>query len=333
MINQPHLAVVIVTWNVRDMALDCLRSVFDDFGRSQVQGSVWVVDNASTDGTVGAIRAAFPPGDYPNLDVLTPGQNLGFARGNNLALRRIGFPDGDGLPDYVLLLNPDTYVVPGAFRALIDGMEATGAGLAGARLSYGDGSFQHGAFHVPGLMQLAIELFPMPGRLYESRLNGRYPRDWYAGGEPFEVGHPLGAAFMLRREAIRQTGLFDEQFELYCEEIDWAMRIRAAGWPVVCVPSAEIVHYLGQSSTQVRPRAIVSLWTSRLRLYRKHYGVLRNLLARWIMRIGLNRLIRATARDSSLRETERAAFVDAYREVLRRSRGRGAAGARGGDGG
>jgi N-acetylglucosaminyl-diphospho-decaprenol L-rhamnosyltransferase len=320
MVNQPHLAVIVVTWNVRDMALDCLRSLFDDLARTHAQGSVWVVDNASADGTVEAIRAAFSIAGTPNLMLLTPGENLGFAGANNLALRRIGFPDGGDLPDYVLLLNPDTYVKPNALQTLIHGMEQTGAGLAGARLSYGDGAFQHSAFAYPGLMQLIVELFPVAGRLYESRINGRYPREWYASGEPFEVGHPLGAAFMLRREAIRQTGLFDERFEMYCEEIDWAMRIRAAGWPVVCVPSAEIVHYVGQSSAQARPRTIVNLWTSRLVLYRKHYGTLKNLLARWIIRAGMNRLIKVTARDSALSEAERAALVDAYREVIRRSR-------------
>jgi N-acetylglucosaminyl-diphospho-decaprenol L-rhamnosyltransferase len=320
MVNQPHLAVIVVTWNVRDMALDCLHSLFDDFVRTRAQGSVWVVDNASTDGTAEAIRAAFSTADTPNLTLLTPGENLGFAGANNLALHRIGFPDGGDLPDYVLLLNPDTYVKTGALQALLDGMERTGAGLAGARLSYGNGAFQHSAFDYPGLMQLIVELFPLPGRLYESRINGRYPRKWYKGGEPFEVGYPLGAAFMLRQEAIQQTGLFDERFEMYCEEIDWAMRITAAGWPVVCVPSAEIVHYAGQSSAQAQPRTIVNLWTSRLLLYRKHYGTLKNLLARWIIRAGMNRLIKLTARDSTLSEAERAALVDAYREVIRRSR-------------
>jgi N-acetylglucosaminyl-diphospho-decaprenol L-rhamnosyltransferase len=203
---------------------------------------------------------------------------------------------------------------------LLDGMEQTGAGLAGAQLSYGDGAFQHSVFDYPGLAQLVVELFPVPGRLYESRINGRYPREWYEGGKPFEVGHPLGAAFMLRREAIQQTGLFDERFAMYCEEIDWAMRIRAAGWPVVCIPFAEIVHYAGQSSAQARPQTILNLWTSRLLLYHKHYGTLKNLLARWIIRAGVNRLIKVTARDSSLSEMERAALVDAYREVIRRSR-------------
>lgn len=318
--NEPRLAVVIVTWNVRDYIVGCLRSLYDDLARTRVQGEVWVVDNASTDGTVEAIREAFPPDAAPSLHLLEPGENLGFAAGNNAALRALGFPDGGDLPDFVLLLNPDTVVEPGALQALLDGMVQSDAGLAGARLVYGDGSFQHSAFEFPGLMQLAIELFPVPGRFYESRLNGRYPREWYAGGEPFEVGHPLGATFLLRREVIEQTGLFDERFELYCEEIDWAIRIHEAGWRAVCVPAAEVVHFGGVSTGQVRPQSVIRLWTARLQLYAKHYPPLKVLAAKWLIRAGMDRLIKQVARDSSLDDGYREAMVDAYREVIRRTR-------------
>ena len=312
--NPPRLAVVIVTWNVRDLVLACLRSLFDDLERAALPGEVWVVDNASSDGTAKAIRSHFP-----QVNLLEPGENLGFARGNNLALREIGFPEGADLPEYVLLLNPDTVIQPGALSALLEGMEATGAGLGGARLVYGDGSFQHSAFGFPGLAQLIIDLFPVPARLRESRINGRYPRSLYESGQPFDVDHPLGATFLLRREAIQQTGLFDEQFHLYCEEIDWAMRIHAAGWRVVCIPSAEVIHYEGQSTRQVQAQSIVNLWTARLRLYHKHYGPLKRWLAIRILRAGMNRLIQTTARDSSRSEELRRELVEAYREVLRRS--------------
>ncbi len=315
MSSTSQLAIVIVTWNVRALAVACLRSVFDDLARSGLDGPVWVVDNASTDGTAAAIREALPV-----AHVLEPGENLGFAGGNNFALRAMGFPDGADLPEYVLLLNPDTVVQPGTLRSLVDGMQATGAGLGGAQLAYGDGTFQHSAFEFPGLAQLVIDLFALPGRIAESRLNGRYPRAWYAHDEPFDVGHPLGATFTLRREAIQQTGLFDEQFHLYCEEIDWAMRIHDAGWRVVCIPAARVVHYAGQSTSQVRPQSVIDLWTARFQLYCKHYGPLKRIAAVWIVQAGMNRLIQRTARDSSRPDDERKALVDAYREVIRRSR-------------
>lgn len=315
MIGYPRLAIVIVTWNVRNLALDCLRSVYDDLARDDLQGEVWLVDNASADGTPDAIRRHFP-----QVKLLEPGENLGFAAGNNLALRAIGFPDGDELPELVLLLNPDTSVQPGALRALIDGLQTSGAGLAGARLIYGDGSFQHSAFAFPGLAQLIIDLFPVPGRLVESRINGRYPRSLYARQNPFEIDHPLGATFLLRREVIRQVGLLDESFYIYCEEIDWAMRIKAAGWKVVCVPQAEVIHYAGRSTGQVRPQSVINLWKARLRLYAKHYPRFKRALAALILRAGMNRHIKLTARDAAQSEEMREALVDAYREVIHLTR-------------
>ncbi len=312
---QERLAIVIVTWNVRDLVLDCLRSIFDDLSRSTLNGEVWVVDNDSADGTAEAVRE-----QYPQARLLEPGENLGFAKGNNYALRAVGFPEGEDLPDYVLLLNPDTIVQPGTLSSLIEGVKTTGAGLAGARLVYGDGSFQHSAFAFPGLMQLIIDLFPVPGRVRESRINGRYPRGLYADSEPFEVDHPLGATFLLRREVIQEVGMFDERFHLYCEEVDWAMRIKAAGWKAVCIPPAVVIHYGGQSTSQAKPQSVLNLWGARLRLYRKHYGAIKLALAKMIVRAGMNWQIKMIARDSSRDEDIRSALINVCWEVVRLTR-------------
>lgn len=309
------LAILIVTWNVRDLVLACLESVYQDLEREKLNGVVWVVDNASADGTAEAIRA-----QYPQAQLLEPGANLGFAGGNNLALRAMGFPKGSNTPPAVLLLNPDTLVRPSALSELLTcGLERPEVGVAGARLVYEDGSFQHSAFGFPGLAQLAIELLPLPGRLYESPLNGRYPQALYKSRKPFEVDHPLGATFLVRGEVIRQVGLMDEGFRMYCEEIDWAMRIRAAGWRAVCVPTAEVVHYGGQSTGQARPESVMNLWTSRLRLYHKHYGLLKNALARVIIRVGMRRLIRRTMHDTTLDTATRNTLVAAYEKVINAS--------------
>jgi hypothetical protein len=192
--------------------------------------------------------------------------------------------------------------------------------VGGAQLFYGDGSFQHSAFQLPGLMQIVFDLFPLPARLYDSRLNGRYPRSQYEGSQPFDVGHPLGATFTLRREAIQDTGLFDERFYLYCEEIDWAIRIHQAGWRVMCIPAAEVVHLAGQSTSQVRADSQVNLWRARLQLYRKHYPALKRWLAVQLVRAGLNARIKRVARDSSLSDEIGKQLVDAYRQILRLTR-------------
>jgi hypothetical protein len=191
------------------------------------------------------------------------------------------------------LLNPDTEVQPGAINTLLDVMRARpDAAIVTSRLSYGSGAFQHSAFHFPGLGQLYIDLFPVPGRLYESRLNGRYPRRQYAGSRPFEIDTPLGAAMLLRREAIEQVGLFDEDFALYCEEIDWAARFKEAGWKNLCAPSAHVVHHEGKSTSQVRVGSFVKLWTSRYRLHTKHPQFAPLGLARRIVIAGMKRKMR-----------------------------------------
>lgn len=313
------LAVVIVTWNVRDLVVDALRTLLADVGAHGPETQVWVVDNASADGTVEAIRDQFPSENFPQVHLIASEENLGFAGGNNLALRRLGFEnpsaDPDSLPRTVFLLNPDTRVQERAVRTLYDALfSAPKVGLVGARLAYEDGSFQHSAFRFPGVMQTALDLFPMP-RLYESALNGRYPRALYDGDRPFPVDHVLGATMMLRREVIRQVGLFDEQFFMYCEEIDWAMRIRRAGWEILCVPAARVTHLEGRSTRQIRPESVLNLWRSRFRLYHKHYSPLRVALIRAVVRLGMRRKIGQARRDGALTAAQRDALIAAYRAV------------------
>lgn len=296
-----ELAVIIVTWNVRDLALNAIDALLKDVEAHGPSTQVIVVDSASSDGSADAIAHAFP-----QVRVIASEENLGFGRANNLGLRALGFGQpGAALPDAVYLLNPDTLTQPGATRTLYDTLtQRPRAGLVGARLSYGDGSFQHAAFRFPGLRQLWVEFFPTPGRLIEGGFNGRYPRERYHGGIPFEVDFVLGATMMLRREVIEQTGMFDESFFMYCEEIDWAWRIHEAGWQVLCVPSAHVVHLGGQSSTQVRPRAFVHLWTSRLHLFDKHYPAWKTALARQMILLGL----RQKLRDPELSAELKAAY-------------------------
>ena len=289
------LAIVIVNWNVRDMLAACLHSVQSDLAHSRLSAQIWVVDNASTDGSVEMLRR-----DFPNIHLIASTENLGFAAGNNAALREMGFadpqsgsnadPEKTRLPGAVLLLNPDTEVHHGALQALVDFFENNPtAGIAGARLVYGDGTFQHSAFDFPGLWQLAIELLPRPNRLADSSLNGRYPRLLYDHGHPFKVGHPLGAAMCVRREAIAQVGLLDEQYHMYVEEVDWSKRIVAAGWESYCVPAAKVTHFGGQSSSQIQTASFLNLWTSRRRFYGKYYSRLKVWLATQIVRIGMRR--------------------------------------------
>lgn len=298
------LGVVIVTWNVRELALQTLSSLYEDLQASGILARVVVVDSASSDGTPDAIAHA-----YPQVELIACHDNVGFARGNNIGLKHLGFLGGDGAqgdapPPFVYLLNPDTMTQVGATQALLQVLQSRRqVGVVGARLSYGDGSFQHGAFTFPTLAQLWAEFFPTHWRLREGRFNGRYPRALYAQSQPFEVDFPLGATWMLRREVIEQVGAFDEAFFLYCEEVDWAWRIKRAGWRIMSVPSAHVVHFGGQSSSQVKPRSTLNLWQSRLLLYEKHYPRWKRWLAKKLIVLGMYQNIRRLPKeDTALRE-------------------------------
>jgi N-acetylglucosaminyl-diphospho-decaprenol L-rhamnosyltransferase len=313
----PDLAIILVTWKVRALALDALRSLFADLEANGPDADVYVVDSASEDGTAEAIAQAFP-----QVKLIASRENLGFGKANNAALRQIGFGgSGGALPRAVYLLNPDTLTQPGATHALYDSLMAHPVwGLVGAGLRYGDGSFQHSAFTFPGLRQLWVEFFPTPGRFIEGRFNGRYPRWLYESGQPFPVDFVLGATMMLRAEVIEQTGMFDEQFFMYCEEIDWAWRIHKPGWGVYCVPSAQVVHLAGQSTGQARPQSIVNLWTSRLRLFEKHAPRWKRWLARQMIAVGMGRKMQQTRRLPISAE-EKNALRDAYQTVQRMAGG------------
>jgi len=316
------LGIVVVSWNVRDRLADCLKSVVSGqwpaVSDGTPTGEIVVVDNASSDGSVEMIRSHFP-----QVKLLMSAKNLGFAGGNNLGIKtwNLGAQDSTiHAPRYILLLNPDTVVRGNALAAMVSFMDAMPqAGICGAQLVYGDGSFQHSAFGFPSLWQIVLDAPGVHPRLLDSRLNGRYSRKLYSSGQPFEIDHPLGASFMVRTETIRLVGLMDEAFHMYCEEIDWAWRIKKAGWKAYCVPQAQVVHYAGQSTQQVKPEMIVALWTSRLRLYQKHYPAWKLSAARWLVRRKMQNEIRRADHSLSrgeLDQSVQARLTAAYRRVI-----------------
>jgi GT2 family glycosyltransferase len=276
------IAVIIVGWNVRDFLANCLHSAFAEIANSNLNAEVWVVDNASTDGTVRLLSDQFP-----QVHLIQNDDNQGFGAANNQGMKAAAAYQ----PQYYFLLNPDTLVGDGALALMVSYLEKRPeAGMVGARLVYGDGRFQHSAFHFPGLVQLVFDLFPMPDRLYESRLNGRYSRHLYRPERgPFPVDHPLGATMLLRAEVFEASGGFDETYHMYCEEIDWCWRIHKAGWRIYVVPAAEVVHYGGESTKQVSARSIVALWRSRAQLYRRRFGRRQYSLAANLVKFGMRR--------------------------------------------
>jgi len=307
------LGIVTVSYNTRDLLADCLAAALAGIERSGLKAEVWVVDNGSQDGSAAMVQASFS-----GIRLIAHDQNLGFAGGNNLALRQMRMKVRTQ-PRYLLFLNPDTRVVGNALGEMIGFLDSRpDAGAAGARLVHDDGSFQHSAFAFPGLAQILLDFFPAHHRILESRLNGRYPRRLYRSGKPFSVDHPLGAALTVRGETLSQVGSFDERYFMYCEEVDLCRRIKAAGWSIYCVPSAEIVHLAGQSTRQFRDRMFVALWRSRFLMYERHNSRAFQWAARRLVRAGLKaeaRRARAACRDGRMARVELEGRLAAYGEV------------------
>lgn len=309
------VAVVIVNYNTCDLVHACLQSVLAAARYAGLSPDILVVDNASDDGSAAAVAAEFPPAEHPHVHLLALPRNIGFTAANNLALASLGFdapvpPDLPvnraaaplASPDFVLLLNPDAELTLGSLRHFVQEMaRLPRAGVLGPHLQYGDGSFQHGAFAFPSLAQVALDFFPLLGvpgahRLHNSRLNGRYGRRQWEGTQPFAVDFVLGAAMFVRGAAIRSAGGLDPQFWMYCEEMDWCLRMKEAGWEVYAAPGVRVIHHEAQSSRQVRWWAFARLWRSRFRFYAKHrrrYGWGYLVAVRGLVRLGASRQRRA----------------------------------------
>lgn len=257
------VSIVLVSWNTCELLIACLDSLPAALGR--LQADVWVVDNASSDTSVAAVRDWRPADPAVSLPVhvIENAENVGFAAANNQAVRASS-------GRYVLLLNTDTVAHTGSIAQLVGFADAhPSAGICGAQLRNPDGSFQGSFARPPSLLS---EMLSASG--LGVRLLGR----WYPNYGPSQAaaarqaGYIQGACMLARRAAVEQVGLLDEQFFMYSEEPDWCLRMRRAGWQIWYVPEARITHYGGQSTKQVRHAMVQALYRSKVRYFRKHYG-------------------------------------------------------------
>jgi GT2 family glycosyltransferase len=248
-VPEPDVSVVVVTWNALPWLEQCLESVR---GREVV-----VVDNGSTDGTVAFVRERFP-----EVRVIEQ-ENKGMGGGNNAGMRAV-----DGR--YFFLLNSDAWVVDDALDQLIAfADEHPEAAVVGPKLLNTDGTLQRSVRGEPTLWRLATEyLFIRKLAPRSKRLNPLYRGD-FQHDRAAEVDWLFGPALLVRREAADAVGLFDEDFFMFSEEVDWMTRFRRAGWSVMFFPGAEVVHVGGASHGG---RMYVENLRGHLRWFAKHRG-------------------------------------------------------------
>jgi GT2 family glycosyltransferase len=262
------LGIVIVNWNTRELLDRCLATVYASEG---VSFRVVVVDNASVDGSADMVRSR-----YPQAELIASETNDGYPAGNNRGLRLLGYRGAgdvaDDAPRYALLLNPDTELPPDALARMVAFMDANSrVGAAGPRLILPDGTLDKACrrgfptplvsfYHYSGLARM----FP------NSPTFGRYNMTFLPETTTVEVDSVVGAYMQVRREAIRDVGLLDEAFFMYAEDIDWAYRIKRAGWQVWYVGDV-IVRHVKRAASRQSARAQFEFWRAMLIFYRKHY--------------------------------------------------------------
>lgn len=294
-----RLLVVIVNYRTPALTVDALASLVDEV-ESVPHTRVVVTDNNSGDNSVDVIRTAIAKNHWSQWAQFMPlDRNGGFAYGNNAAIRPVH--EAGELPPYVLLLNPDTVVRPGALKALVDFMDANPkAGIAGSRLEDPDETPQRSAFRFPTVIS---ELESGVRLGFISKLLS----PWVVAPPVRETVHETnwvaGASMIIRREVIEQIGLLDENYFMYYEEVDFCLRAYRAGWQCWYVPDSRVVHLVGQSSgvtdTKRPPKRLPTYWfDSRRRYFLKNYGWLYAMIADavWISSFSLWRGRRALQR-------------------------------------
>ncbi len=298
------VAVVIVSFNTCAILRECLDSVFAEAAQLAVTGGaieVHVVDNDSRDGS-----AAMVEREFPAVRLVRSKINLGFGAANNVALRIIL---DENRARSIVLLNSDAFLHPGALAAAIEHMEREPeAGCGGARLVYRDGRWQASARRFHSILDDALVASGLAAAFPQSRFFGRFDRTWADPHEAAQSDWVPGAFMILRPAALRETGLFDERFFLYDEEVDLCRRLHSMGWQVWYWPDIGVTHVCGESSRTLKAldyssqAAQVVKWRMRSTLlyYRKHHGG-KARLAMW-MELAHYAVIRARNRFSRVPE-------------------------------
>jgi hypothetical protein len=260
------LAIVIVSYKVPDLLRKCLDSVYASRGFGTFE--VCVVDNASSDNSVEMVR-----NEFPQVKLIENEENLGYPAANNLGLSSFGEWNANPPARYALLLNPDTELPPDALAGMVDFMDAhSEAGAAGPKLVLPDGYLDlacRRSFPTPEVIFYRVvmlsKLFPKSHRF------GRYNLTYLDENQLAEVDSVVGAFMLVKAEAIAQVGLLDEQFFMYAEDLDWAKRIKAAGWKIYYNPAVKVLHVKRASSSQSSRRSRFEFERANLLFYRKHY--------------------------------------------------------------
>ena len=313
--DRPDVSVVIVSWKVRDLLDRCLTTLSESTKETALE--VLVVDNQSGDGTLEMVREK-----HPQVSAIDAGGNLGFSSGNNLGFARVR-------GRFVLLLNPDTEVGPGAVDRLRAALEADPAlGIVGPKVLLPDGEVQLAcARHFPNVWSQTLQILGLTHRFPRNYFAGHFRMGYWDHLDERDVDAVSGCCLLIRAELLKDLEGLDESFFMYGEDLDLCWRARRAGFRVRYVPDAEILHHSKQSSRQAEIRMLVHTHESMYRFFRKNRGpvvaflyraALGTVSAGWVLLEGLRSLLVGGEKARRLR----AEAIPYYRTIVAWATGR-----------
>jgi len=269
------ISVIIVNYNVKRFLEQALHSA--QKALSGIESEIFVVDNASVDGSAEMVRQRFP-----EVRLIASRENLGFSKANNLAI-------GQAAGDFIVLLNPDTVVQEDTFQVLLDFFNHhPEAGAATCKIINPDGSFSIDCRHSIPTPSIAFwkvtglsSLFP------KSRLFGRYNLTYLDENQTAVVEAISGSFMMIRKQTVQKVGLLDETFFMYCEDIDYCHRLNQTGEKIYYVPATQIIHYKGESTKKNNIDYVVTFNKSLYQFYKKHYQQRYILPFQWLIWLGV----------------------------------------------
>lgn len=256
---EPTVSVIIVSWNARKYLMQCLASLSADACRYPME--IIVVDNASSDDSADCVASS-----YPEVRLIRNAENVGFAKANN-----IGVLASTGR--YLCFVNSDVKVLPHCVTGLVDFCEEQPkVGMVGPRIQGGDGKLQRSCRGFPNLWNMFCRALALDTLFPGSKLFTGYSLAYWPQDSQRSVDILTGCFWMVRRKALAEVGLLDENFFMYGEDMDWCKRFWTHRWQVVFVPSSEAIHYGGASSANSPIRFYIEMQRADLQYWKKHHS-------------------------------------------------------------
>lgn len=262
------LSVIILNYNTKQLLHDCLESALKSSSVNQME--ILVSDNGSTDGSIEMIKS-----DFPQVKLLENKQNLGFSKGNNLAIKI-------ATGRHVLLLNSDTVVKPDAFKLMVARADSdSNIGAIGPKILLANGELDPSSRrNFPNPANAFLRLFGLK-KFSNYNITGSID-------EEMSIEAIMGACMLVPRRVIDKIGMLDEQFFFYGEDLDWCFRIKEAGYKILYYPSAEILHLKSASSRNIPFKIVKVAYTAMKIFYKKHYALRYPAPFNWLVYAGIN---------------------------------------------